>query len=72
MYKFYLIRSQNVFKVLVLNSCFIDNCVFKEWESRETVPFLYPIINIHIKKVLYNHGLKFPLRFKASHSTTIR
>ena len=32
-------ESHHVFNFVKENSCFIDNCVFKEWDSRETIPF---------------------------------
>ena len=29
------------FTIVKKNSCFIDNCVFKEWGSRETIPLFF-------------------------------
>ena len=32
-------ESHHVFNFVKENSCFIDNCVFKEWDSLTTIPF---------------------------------
>ena len=44
------------------NSCFIDNCVFKERGSRETIPFFFVFFNGYILfKTIESDNKKAPI-----------
>ena len=44
------------------NSCFIDNCVFKERGSRETIPFFFVFFNGYILfKTIESDNKKAPM-----------